>query len=270
MNLRLGDRIGLPMRKTKFALITTALVLTICLATQVAQVSAAAAYQDEFTATTLQSFWTFNNPLGTGAYSLTAHSGYLRITAPVGVALAPSSNENAPRMLQSVTGDFVASTYVTGSFSEDGDRAGLLLWKDASNFIRLEKWSLTKAQVYAVIGGSGTSTQISGLTSSTNLYLKLEKIGTTVNAYYSTNGATWTLIKATTFSSSDPLQVGLFSLNVGTVSHNADFDYFRVTPYSTLTVLPEYPIGIFGASAAIVGAWVFFKVKGVPKFLAIS
>lgn len=260
------------MGKSKLALITTATVMIICLVSQVAQVSAAAAYQDEFSTTTLQSYWTFANPAGTGSYSLTAHSGYLRITAVQNskLSITSGSNTNAPRMLQSVTGSFSATTYVTSTgFTSANYRAGLVLWKDQNNFIRLEKYGSTQVLLYTIIEGV-EAYQTASITSSNNLYLKLDKSGTTITGYYSTNGASWITIKSYTYTAANPLQIGLFVINADATSSSfsVDFDYFRVTPYSTVTVLPEYPVGILGASAAIVVAWVFFKVKGTTKILA--
>ena len=265
-----GDRLVGALVKGKFAIIAVTAVLILCVTSQIALVAADAAHEDEFTLTTLQSGWAFSTGTGAnaGTYSLTANSGFLRLTPTIGAALAPSSNYNAPRVLQMVTGDFVATTFITGNFAEDGDRAGLLIWNDNNNFIRLEKWSTGNAQIYAVSGGTGTSTKISVNPSSNNLSLKLERTGTTVKGYYSTNnGALWTEIITTpalTFSSGQ-VQMGLYAINVGSVVFNADFDYFRLTPSSSLSVLPEYPVGIFGVTVAIAGAYVFFKAKGRVK-----
>lgn len=253
-------------RKSRTAVAVVATVLILCIISQIGLVSAAAAYQDEFATTALQSFWTFNNPAGTGSYSLTAHSDYLRLTAPNGAKLSTisGSNLNAPRMLQSVTGNFEATTYVTGTFSSANYRGGLLLWANNQNFIRLEKYGSTQALMYPIINNVESSPiTVTGLTSSNNLYLKLQKTGSTVTCSYSTNGVSWTTIGTSTFSLSDPLQIGLFTINAdaSVSTFSADFSYFHITPFSTLSVLPEYPVGIFGATVAITGAYVFFKAK---------
>jgi regulation of enolase protein 1 (concanavalin A-like superfamily) len=264
-----GDRLVGTLVKRKFAVIAVTAVLILCVTSQIALVAANPAYQDEFSSTTLQSYWTFSTGASpnAGTYSL-PDSNHLRLTPTIGAAFAPTSNFNAPKVLQSVTGDFVATTYVSGLvYGEDGNRAGILLYKDNSNYIRVEKWSKTQVQTYAVIAGTGLSTPVNGLTSSTSMYLKVDKTGTSVKAYYSTTGAdgSWVLISTTTFSSSDPLKIGLYAINVGTAAFTAEFDYFHITPYSTLSVLPEYPVGIFGAAAAIAGGYVFFKAKTKAK-----
>ncbi len=265
-----GDRLVVAM-KSRFSLIACTIVLILCVASQIALVSAAAAYQDEFSSTTLQSFWSFT---GTGSYDLTANSDYLRLTAPNGAKLSTisGSNLNAPRILQSVTGNIVeAITCVNGTFSSANYRGGLVLWANNQNFIRLEKFGSTQALMYPIIGGVESSpVTVSTGGSSNTLYLKLQKTGSTVTCSYSTTGAAYTTIGTCTFSLSDPLQIGLFAINADSSSSNfsADFNYFYINPYSVLSVLPEYPVGIFGATAAIAGAYVFFKVKGKVKPVA--
>ncbi len=259
--------------KRRFSIIAVTTVLILCVASQLALVSAAAAYQDEFDSTSLQSFWTFINPMGTSSYSLTAHSDYLRITAPQNSRLGSipgGSNQNAPRMLQPVTDSFTASTYVTGSFSVPNYRAGLVVWKDSTNFIVIEKYGSNQVLMYSLIGGV-EDIQTAGTSTGNSLHLKLIKTGTTISGSYSTDGSSWSYF-AKIFTLSDPLQVGIFTFNgdasTATSSFSADFDYFRITPSSTMSVLPEYPVGVFGATAAIAGAYVFFKAKGRVKPVA--
>jgi regulation of enolase protein 1 (concanavalin A-like superfamily) len=262
-----GDRQVVTLRKGRFAIISITTVLVLCIASQVALVSASAAYQDEFTSSPLQSFWTFTNPATTGSYSFT-NPGYLTITAAQNSRMGTSgtSNRNAPRILQSVTDNFDASTYVTGSFTADNYRGGILLWKDNSNFIALEKYGSDKAMIYT---GATDNNQQKTYTATNSLYLRLVKSGATVTGYYSTDGSTWVSIGFYSFSSSDPLQIGLFTFNgdasTTTSTFSVKFDYFHITPYSILSVLPEYPVGIFGAAAAIAGGYVFFKAKNRAK-----
>jgi regulation of enolase protein 1 (concanavalin A-like superfamily) len=263
-----GDRRVVALKNGKIAA-AVATVLIVCIISQIGLVAAAAGYQDEFASASLQSFWTFTNPSGTGSYSLTAHSDYLRITAAYNskLSIVSGSNLNAPRMLQSVTSDFTATTYVTGSFTSANYRGGMVLWKDQNNFIRLEKYGNNQVLFYTIIGGTEAYTPPVSTTTSNNLYLRLQKTGTTITAFYSSDGSSWTTISSYTYSSSDPLQIGLFAINADSTasSFSADFDFFHITPYSTLSVLPEYPVGIFGAAAAIAGGYVFFKAKNRVK-----
>lgn len=259
-----GDRPVVSLKQSKLATATVATVLILCIISQIGLAAAAAGYQDEFTAASLQSFWTFTNPAGTGSYSLTAHSGYLRITAPINARLS-TTNTNAPRVMQSITGDFVATTYVTGSFTDEL-RGGLLVWQDSNNFMRIEKYGTDKVLMYGIIGGAQQSpTTVTLSSGSNNLYLKYQRVGSTLTGYYSTDGSTWTAYTGS-YTFSGAIQIGLFVIDTSTTtSLSADFDYFHITPYSTLSVLPEYPVGVFGAAAAIAGAYLFFKAKDRVK-----
>lgn len=198
--------------KGKFAVIIATAILILCVTSQIALASAVAGYQDEFNLTTLQSGWTFTNPNG-GSYSLSANAGFLTITAAQNSRMGTSttSNLNAPRMLQPVTGDFEAVTHVTGSFSTNY-RGGILLWKDSSNFIAVENYGDNKAMIYT--GATDGNQQTPAFTATNNLYLRMVKSGATVTGYYGTDGNTWTLIGSYPFSSADPVQIGLFTFNV--------------------------------------------------------
>ncbi|MCW4010990.1 MAG: DUF1349 domain-containing protein [Candidatus Bathyarchaeota archaeon] len=254
------------MRKRLGVVFTVATLSILILAYGATFAAANVGYVDEFTDSSLGSFWTFVDPLGTSSYSLTAHSGWLRITAPVGAALAPTSNYNAPRVLQSVTGSFVATTYVNGNFSEDGFRAGLLLWNNTNNYMRVEKWGANKVLMYGVIGGTVRSQQANLPSSSDSLYLKLEKSGTTISGSWSQNGATWNLIaQYTNFNAADPVQVGLFALTVGSTNFSPDFDYFHINP-GNIFVVPEYPLlGTMAIPIAMGAAFIIHRRRPKQK-----
>lgn len=235
--------------------ITIIIVLTIalCLSSLTGLAKADPAYQDEFTESTLMPFWTFVNDLGTSSYSLTAHDDWLRITSPTGNGLSQTSNFNAPRVLQSVSGDFTATTCVSGSFTQAGFRAGLLVWKDINNYFRVEKYGSNQVLMYGYIAGTETYTSMSapGLQ-----YLKIVKTGTGIEGFWSQDGSSWNSVHQYNLNVADPFEVGLFVINVGSVPFSADFDYFMVVP---AFVLPEYPLGVC-IPLLMVGAFVFYKV----------
>jgi regulation of enolase protein 1 (concanavalin A-like superfamily) len=267
LRLEEGDRQGITMKKKTFIFTIALSVVALCLLSQISSAAAAPAYQDEFTSSNLQTFWTFTNPLGTGSYSLTAHSGYLRITAPTGVGLSKTSNFNAPRMLQPVTGDFVATTSVSGDFSQAGFRGGMLLFKDTNNYFRLEKYGSNQVLMYGYINGAETYIASTLPSNYSPLYLELERTGTTLRGYWSSDGATWNLVKQyTVFNGADTLQIGLFTINVGTSTFSADFDYFHITPASILSVLPENPLGVAAVIGSMFGAFAVYTYrKAHPK-----
>jgi regulation of enolase protein 1 (concanavalin A-like superfamily) len=190
-------------------------------------------FADEFDKPTLGPNWTWTDPLGDCWYSLTDTPGYLVITVPSGNHdLYPGSNYNAPRLLREASGDFTIETKVVLTPDTNAQAAGLLVWQDSDNFIRLERlfvyWDpqqvvALSAELGGVWGYYTEHSYQSGVT-----YLKLVRTGNEFRASYSEDGSTWTLLTTITFPVADPLQVGIFGLvqytNAGITPA---FDYFR-------------------------------------------
>jgi regulation of enolase protein 1 (concanavalin A-like superfamily) len=233
------------------------IIATLLSLTTISCVFASVGYNDDFTSTSLNSYWTTaGTPAAT--FNTTANPGYLRITCPTGPALSPTSNFDAPRILQPVTGDFEATTLVGGDFTESGFRGGLLVWKDTNNYMRFEKWGTNQVLMYGVLDGTITYKQGTLPANYNPLYLKLEKSGTTLTSLWSTDGIAWNTLQSSTFNAADPVEVGLFAINVGSVPFNADFDYFHITPGSMFE-LPEYSIGLLAVPLAMIAGFVVFR-----------
>jgi hypothetical protein len=95
-------------------------------------------------------------------HTFTAEKSRLVVKVPGGIHnLNPNRGMQAPRVLKMVKGDFVAQIKVTGDF-KPGEKAannqrssfngaGLLVWQDEKNYIRLERnrWYVPAAQKYA-------------------------------------------------------------------------------------------------------------------------
>src|SRR5579885_324390 len=103
------------------------------------------AFQDR-----LDTRWQFVNPTGHGIWQIDPQ-GSLSITAPRGSDLNSSPdhghNLNAPRLLQSITGDFTIQTHLQVHFTAKNfqsatpfQSAGLLLWQDEHTFLRFERF----------------------------------------------------------------------------------------------------------------------------------
>src|SRR5712691_4754517 len=81
--------------------------------------------------------WSWVNLGGNATNAITAHG--LRIAAPPDADLSPSVNEYAPRLLQSITGDFTIETRISFNPTAQFQSAGLLLWQDENTFLRFER-----------------------------------------------------------------------------------------------------------------------------------
>jgi regulation of enolase protein 1 (concanavalin A-like superfamily) len=165
-----------------------------------------------------------------------------------------------------VTGDFEITTSVTGTFNSTNYRGGILVWKDSSDFLRLERRGGNTVQMGGKLGSATFQYNIVTLPSDISpTYLKLEKVGSTLTGYWSSDGTTWNTVHSYTLSVSDPIDVGLFALNLGATPFSASFDYFDIIPPGLFS-LPEYPLlGTIAVPAAMIGAYVVYKKKPNKK-----
>ena len=195
-------------------------------------------FSDEFTETTLDPGWTWIDPLDDCGYSLTANPGYLRISVPDGNHdLWPGGNYNAPRVTQLAGGDFSVETRVLFNPQYDSQNAGILVWADSVNLVRLERSTFNTVMLASVVGGSGTvqSKSYSG----TDTYLRLVRAGNDFTGYYSSDGVNWNLVGSAAITASDPVYTGLMVVDQYQDNPiSADFDYFRYLAAIDVTASP--------------------------------
>ena len=103
-------------------------------------------FQDEFEGAALRGEWQWHDPSQLSAYSLTERPGFLTLRAAEGADLWPAYNFNAPRLLLEVWGDFALEARMEGNWDarEEIGPSGLLVWKDVLNFLRLEKFCMSR------------------------------------------------------------------------------------------------------------------------------
>lgn len=253
------------MRKQSAVAIITITLCIITLAYIIAPAAASPGFNDEFSTATLNSNWTAVDPTGTNPFSLTSHSGWLRITTTSGPEYnLARTTMTSPRILQTVTGDFEITTEVSANFAQATIAAGLLVWKDSSNFWRVERWydPTDHGQAVHTAGNyHGAWTNGAYQTLPTNqdpTYLKITRVGTTLTGYWSIDGSTWTQFAQTTFDAADPVSVGLSVINVGGGTFNADFNFFHIIP-NDISVLPEAPYALVFPVAITIAFVVYRK-----------
>ncbi len=195
-------------------------------------------FQDEFDGIQMHPEWRWEDPKGGGTWS--ERLGYLEMRVEPGQDLWHGSppgqggNMDAPRLLQTISGDFAIETRirVTPQLREHG---GLLVWKDPNAFVRLEKTSGAHAfrgdvrferhvnRVYSLVGRGA------GLTNPRHLFLRLERRGNLFSGYASADGINWQSCGSTFVGMGDPVHVGLHALCPGNIpATTTRFDYFRI------------------------------------------
>jgi outer membrane protein assembly factor BamB len=199
---------------------------------------------DSFTATSLDSDWTFGDATGTSSYSLTSNPGHLQINVPGG-----SSHDcfpptfNCANMLRK--GNNVDATYETKidgvnftSLSTSEQTYGIMVWQDNQNYMIFVYYTdgtgsvkVAATSVFSNVGTLVASATVTGGLGASN-YLRVTRTGTTYTVYYSQNGSSWT-----TVSPSITAPGGFVVNKVGTLVSNSasnlattgNFDYFNVS-----------------------------------------
>lgn len=202
--------------------------------------------------------WSFDGPNDANWYAeggvdaevgVEARPGYLRFTAPAGNDLLPGLNFDAPTFFRVVSGDFTAEARVEFVPTEDYQGAGLYVWQDNDNFVRLER-------CFGGLGGNGSGicfikvsggepVSIAGApqipTTAAQVDLRLQRAGKRVTAWWRDaaggSAGAWQTVGSTEIelpggpqpSAEQALRVGML-LCVGFAASeiSADFDVFRL------------------------------------------
>jgi RHS repeat-associated protein len=195
--------------------------------TGVAYPATTCTFTDDFNDPTLASGWQWIREDATH-WSLSARPGYLRITAQAGDLWAGSNNDKNLLVRQSSAADFEISTRVNFNPSANYQSAGLLVYTNDDNFVRLGRVYADGQKVELVWETNGSPASILVNATLTTIYLKLKRSGATFTGYYSADGVTWTLVGQLAGVGLTTPQIGLFAhaANSGAPQLPADFDYF--------------------------------------------
>ncbi|MBX7250396.1 MAG: InlB B-repeat-containing protein [Candidatus Promineofilum sp.] len=139
--------------------------------------------------------WAFVNPLGDAELSMTGSQVQISIPAGTGHDIW-TGGSNAPRVMQFAKNeDFELDVKFESVFGQKNQAQGILIEADAQNFLRynfLHDGDSYRLQAFTFTAGAPT-TRINDLTLTITppMYLRVKRIGSVWNLYYSTNGTTW-------------------------------------------------------------------------------
>jgi regulation of enolase protein 1 (concanavalin A-like superfamily) len=155
--------------------------------------------------------------------------------------------KNSPRLLKDVKGDFTAVVLVPGKilpgtqalkkFPFTFQAAGLLVWQDENNYVRLERTStfftVEKKRLHQVLieickEGKTTSTTLRDAKDN-DLTLKLERRGGELRFSFSPDGKTWLEVKRLNVSLPSSVAVGVSASNASPKSFPARLEGFEVS-----------------------------------------
>jgi regulation of enolase protein 1 (concanavalin A-like superfamily) len=154
----------------------------------------------------------------------------------------PLRKFNAPRVLRAVDGDFVLTMKVVGDFKPGAQStnpkgvpylaAGLLLWSDSDNFIRLERAALRRRdKIFPHVafleqeGGYGGAVHNEQFKEG-DCYLRLERKGSRIRGASSSNGTTWKQLKPIDTVWPSKLKVGLIAISTSSEPFSVKFEQF--------------------------------------------
>jgi regulation of enolase protein 1 (concanavalin A-like superfamily) len=154
----------------------------------------------------------------------------------------PQHKVNAPRLMREVNGDFRITVKVVGEY-KPGPRstmprgvpylaAGLLVWSDSDNFIRLERAAMQRGgRVISSVafleqeGGYGGAVHNVSLPAG-NCFLRLERKGSRIHGAISQDGAAWKNLKPIDTVWPEKLKVGLMALSTSSSPFTVTFEEF--------------------------------------------
>ena len=175
----------------------------------------------------------------------------LTITVPdTNHDLNPRRGMNAPRLLKKVKGDFAVQVKVTSDFNP-GDTstgpgrpfngAGLLIWQDENNFLRLERnayWVSKLLLCYPPLIEYWRDGKYSGVNSNPtsadeffkgrSTWLKLQRQGERMTASFSHDGDEWTVAREFKVDFPDEVSVGIAALNTSNSAFCVEFEAFEI------------------------------------------
>lgn len=193
-------------------------------------------FEDEFIGNRMRPEWRWDDPQGGGSWA--ERQGYLEMRTEPGQDLwhgnGSGGDMSAPRLLMRVPGDFAIETRmrITPQLREHG---GLLVWKNANRFLRLEKTSGPHAfrgdvRFERHVGRSfNLRGRGAGLRNVRELFLRLERRGNQFSSFASSDGIQWKSCGQTNVGMGEATDVGLHALCPGNIPPTLTrFDYFRV------------------------------------------
>ncbi len=200
-------------------------------------------FNDTFDAEMLDLRWSWTDPQADSNYSLTADPGSLRLMTYTG-GHDLYSNKNAPRLLQPVGKTFLVSTHVhLLPVAQEYQGAGLLVWQDDDNYIRLEL--KTGGDLRFIYSVNGNYTDLGNLPlNAQDVYLKIVRSNQNFSAWYSRDNNDWLLAGSIRFNAASTVYTGVHLINEWQNNPlQADFDYveFDWSPSSIPTPPPTPP-----------------------------
>jgi hypothetical protein len=184
------------------------------------------------------------DPLGDCRIHLEGKSLVIEVPGKLHDLVADMGVVNAPMVLDDVERDFIVGVKVAKAGRADGEStsgyslpyqgAGLLLWKDRDNYIRLERASMLRGRevlTYINFGGIANGNRTGGHAVQCPegpVALRLEKRKDRVLGSISVDGTSWSYLPPVTATGRGPWKVGVTAVNSASVPLRAELEDFVI------------------------------------------
>jgi len=189
----------------------------------------ACAWRDDFTSPTLDPAWAWVREDATH-WSLVDRPGYLRLRTQGGELGGPWNDVRNILVRDVPSGDFTVETKLDFSPAQDYQQAGLLIYQDDDNYIKLTRVYADAQRVeFAAEIDQNYSGQVLGF-STTPVFLRIRKTGQGYRGGFSADGLEWAKFSAYDGVDFSNVRTGLMATNslAGLPTIAADFDYVCV------------------------------------------
>jgi regulation of enolase protein 1 (concanavalin A-like superfamily) len=151
---------------------------------------------------------------------------------------------NAPRVMREVEGDFVVTVKVVGEFRPGGkstnpkgvpfNGAGILVWSDPDNFIRLERAAIARGKTlnsyvnFSEIEGGTPGAVHNEVMKGGDCWLRMERKGSRIHGSISFDGKTWKDLKPIQTVWPQKLKIGMSAVNSSSLPFAVTFEEYEL------------------------------------------
>jgi regulation of enolase protein 1 (concanavalin A-like superfamily) len=166
----------------------------------------------------------------------------LLITVPASLHDLGQGIKNSPRVMREVEGDFVVTVKVVGEFRPGGkstspknvpyNGAGILVWSDADNFIRLERAAVARGpNLNTYVGfeefeGGANGASHSEVMKGGDCWVRMERKGSRIHGSISFDGKTWKELKPIQTVWPAKLKVGVLAVSSSGLPFSVTFEEY--------------------------------------------
>jgi regulation of enolase protein 1 (concanavalin A-like superfamily) len=168
----------------------------------------------------------------------------IKVTGSGHMAQVAQPMLNAPRVMREVEGDFVVTVKVVGDFKPGGkstnpktvpfNGAGILVWSDADNYIRLERAAVARGNRintyvnFEEFEGNTRGASHNEVMKGGDCWVRMERKGSRIHGAISFDGTTWKQLRPIQTVWPEKLKVGLVAISSSGLPFTVSFEEYEL------------------------------------------